>query len=44
MEYQANRGKICKKDGCNNTARVKGICRVCYRKDRLNKLKKTQTQ
>jgi len=42
MEYQVNRGKICKQDGCNNTARVKGMCNECYQQDWINKSKKTQ--
>jgi hypothetical protein len=39
MEYQVNRGKICQKEGCNNTARVKGLCMSCYHLER-NKIKK----
>ena len=34
MEYIVNRGKICSKDGCNNKARVKGLCMSCYVKNR----------
>jgi hypothetical protein len=30
MEYQVNRGKICITKGCNNKARVKGLCMNCY--------------
>ncbi len=30
MEYQVNRGKTCLKDGCNNKAKVKGLCMSCY--------------
>jgi hypothetical protein len=30
MEYQVNRGKICSTIGCNNRARVKGLCMICY--------------
>ena len=30
MEYHKNRGKICYTDGCNNKARVKGLCTSCY--------------
>jgi hypothetical protein len=30
MEYQVNRGKICSTNGCNNRARVKGLCMSCY--------------
>jgi hypothetical protein len=34
MEYQSNRGKTCSKDGCYNTARVKGLCMSCYHRKR----------
>jgi hypothetical protein len=39
MGYQENRGKICISDGCNNKARVKGLCMNCYsnKKKRINK-------
>jgi hypothetical protein len=38
MEYQENRRKICIGDGCNNKARVKGLCMSCYihKKNRIN--------
>jgi len=39
MEYQVNRGKTCRKDGCINIARVKGLCMSCYYHNR-NKLRK----
>jgi len=38
MEYQVNRGKTCLELGCNNNARVKGLCTNCYLVKR-NKLK-----
>jgi len=38
MEYQINRGKTCLEDGCNNIARVKGMCMSCYQHKR-SKLK-----
>lgn len=28
--YETNKGKICKVEGCNFTARVKGYCSHCY--------------
>ena len=45
MEYQSNRGKICKKDGCNNKAKAKGLCMSCYNLNKYhlnnrNKLRK----
>jgi hypothetical protein len=30
MEYQINIRKICRKDGCNNNTRVKGLGMNCY--------------
>jgi hypothetical protein len=30
MKYQVNRGKTCIVSGCNNKARVKGLCNICY--------------
>ena len=35
MEYQVNRGKTCRKDGCNNNARIKGLCQDCYQSNRI---------
>ena len=32
MKYQLNRGKKCSEPGCNNVARVKGLCTICYTK------------
>ena len=40
MEYQENKGKICSVLGCNNLARVKGMCDTCYRIQRRKKEKK----
>jgi hypothetical protein len=34
MKHQVNRGNICKIDGCNNRARVKGLCNNCYQLNR----------
>ena len=31
-EYRINRGKICIVSGCENMAKVKGLCIRCYRK------------
>jgi len=31
---------FCQKDGCNNKARVKGLCINCYQRNRINKLRK----
>jgi len=39
MEYQENRGKTCLKDGCNNNARIKGLCLNCYPNNK-NELRK----
>jgi hypothetical protein len=30
MKHQVNKGKYCSTSGCNNKARVKGLCAVCY--------------
>jgi NMD protein affecting ribosome stability and mRNA decay len=30
MKYHSNRGKTCIVSGCNNKARVKGLCNMCY--------------
>ena len=30
----------CRKDGCNNKAKVKGLCLNCYQLNRINKLRK----
>ena len=30
MRYQSNKGKTCLQDGCNNKAKVKGLCTNCY--------------
>jgi len=38
MKKQSNRGKTCLKDGCDNKAKVKGLCMNCYQQKR-NKLK-----
>ena len=40
MKYQENKGKICQNDGCNNKARVKGLCVRCYTFKRKNILRK----
>jgi hypothetical protein len=32
MKYQINRGKTCIESGCNNNAKVKGLCIMCYQK------------
>ena len=40
MKYQENKGKIRQKDGCNNKARVKGLCVSCYTFKRKNILRK----
>ena len=30
LKYQVNKGKYCSASGCNNKARVKGLCTECY--------------
>ena len=30
LKHQVNKGKYCSVSGCNNTARVKGLCTGCY--------------
>jgi NMD protein affecting ribosome stability and mRNA decay len=40
MKYQVNRGKICQEEGCENKARIKGLCMNCYSLKRQNILKK----
>ena len=42
--YQENRGKDCSTSGCENLARVKGLCRNCYVLERYNKNKKRISQ
>ena len=42
MKYQENKGKICQNDGCNNKAKVKGLCYHCYTFKRKNILRKEQ--
>jgi len=37
MKYQENKGKICRVTGCNNLARVKGLCSICYQKRKMKK-------
>ena len=32
MKYQENKGKYCSVSGCNEKARVKGLCLKCYLK------------
>jgi len=39
MEHQVNIGKTCRKDGCNNNARIKGLCINCYKFNKKNKLR-----
>jgi len=34
MKYHENKGKICSVPGCNNLARVKGLCSICYKKEK----------
>lgn len=34
IKYQYNRGKTCIKEGCDNKAKVKGMCNSCYQKFR----------
>lgn len=37
-KYETNKGKICKAEGCNYIAKVKGYCNHCYPKYYRNKL------
>ena len=37
MKYQINRGKTCIISGCNNKARVKGLCNTCYQARKTKK-------
>lgn len=37
-KYGTNKGKICKADGCNHIAKVKGYCNYCYPKYYRNKM------
>jgi len=37
MKYQENRGKYCSVSGCNEKARVKGLCMKCYQKRKKEK-------
>ena len=30
MKHQVNKGKYCSASGCNNKAKVKGLCMRCY--------------
>jgi len=30
LKYQVNKGKYCSASGCNNKAKVKGLCAGCY--------------
>jgi NAD-dependent SIR2 family protein deacetylase len=32
MKYHVNRGKTCSVPGCENKAKVKGLCNSCYQK------------
>jgi len=34
MKYTDNKGKYCSVSGCNEKARVKGLCMKCYLKMR----------
>ena len=34
MKYHVNRGKTCSVSGCENKAKVKGLCNSCYQKRR----------
>jgi len=36
MKYQLNRGKTCSISGCNNKAKVKGLCMSCYSNGKKN--------
>jgi hypothetical protein len=40
MKYHRNKGKICQEEGCNNKARIKGLCMRCYSLKRKNELRK----
>ena len=37
MRYYENKGKICSEPDCNNLARVKGLCSICYKKEKIKK-------
>lgn len=37
-KYETNKGKICKTEGCNYIAKVKGYCNYCYPKYQQNKM------
>ena len=36
-KYQENKGLVCSVDGCTNMARIKGMCRYHYGKNREKK-------
>jgi hypothetical protein len=38
MKYQLNQGKTCSVSGCDNKARIKGLCMNCYHLNKRNKL------
>jgi hypothetical protein len=39
MKHQVNKGKYCSASGCNNMARVKGLCAGCYSLKRKKEMK-----
>ena len=40
MRYQENKGKHCSVSGCNEKARVKGLCMKCYAVQKRKKVEK----
>jgi hypothetical protein len=39
LKYQVNKGEYCSASGCNNKARVKGLCAGCYNLKRKKETK-----